>query len=97
MESNKVLTAIKVATEVFGYQSLKDKQKEVIVNFMKGSDVFVVLLTGYGKCLCYTCLPKVYDCLLGTQGSIVVVVTSLIAIIKDQVIHIADLFIRDGQ
>ena len=39
----------KVATEAIGYQSLKDKQREVIVNFVKGNDVFAVLPTGYGK------------------------------------------------
>ena len=92
MESNEILTAITVATEAIRYQSLKDKQREVIVNFVKGNDVFAVLLTGYGKSLCYTCQPKVYDYLLGTQGSIVLVVTPLIAIIKDQVTYISSLF-----
>ena len=92
MESNEILTAIKVATEAIGYQSLKDKQREVIVNFIKGNDVFAVLPTGYGKSLCYTRLPKVYDYLLGTQGSIVLVVTPLIAIIKDQVTYISSSF-----
>ena len=81
----------KVATEAIGYQSLKDKQREVIVNFVKGNDVFAVLPTSYGKGLCYTCLPIVYDCLLGTEGSIVLVVTPLIGIIKDQVTYITGL------
>ena len=81
----------KVATEAIGYQNLKDKQREVIVNFVKGNDVFAVLPTSYGKGLCYTCLPIVYDCLLGTEGSIVLVVTPLIAIIKDQVTYITGL------
>ena len=55
---------------------------------MKGHDVFAVLLTGYGKSLCYRCLPIVFDKLLGMggeDGSIVVVVTPLTAIMKDQV------------
>ena len=73
MEESEILTAIKVAVEAAGYGSLKEKQIEVIVNLVKGNDVFSVLPTGYGKSLCYICLPKVYDCLLKTQGSIVIV------------------------
>ena len=73
MEESEILTAIKVAVEAAGYGSLKEKQIEVIVNLVKGNDVFAVLPTGYGKSLCYICLPKVYDCLLKTQGSIVIV------------------------
>ena len=75
----------KVAVEAAGYRSLKEKQIEVIVNLVKGNDIFAVLPIGYGKSLCNICRPKVYDCLLKTQGSIVIVVTPLIAIIKDQV------------
>ena len=71
---------IAVAVEAAGYRSLKEEQIEVIVNLVKGNDVFAVLPTSYGKILCYICLPKVYDCLLKTQGSIVIVVTPLIAI-----------------
>ena len=37
----------------------KDKQKEVILNFVSGRDVFAALPTGYGKSLCYGCLPGV--------------------------------------
>ena len=42
--------------------------------------VFVVLPTGFGKSACYQCLPLLYGPL-----SIVVVVTPLTAIMKDQV------------
>ena len=73
MEESEILTAIKVAVEAAGYGILKEKQIEVIVNLVKGNDVFAVLPTGYGKSLCYICLPKVCDCLLKTQGSIVIV------------------------
>ena len=73
MEESEILTAIKVAVEAARYGSLKEKQIEVIVNLVKGNDVFAVLPTGYGKSSCYICLPKVYDCLLKTQSSIVIV------------------------
>ena len=35
---------------------------------MKERDVFPVLPMGYGKSLCYGCLPIVFDKLLGTGG-----------------------------
>ena len=44
------------------------------------------LLTGYGKSLCYAVLPKVFDLLRGVANkSIVIVVSPLIALMKDQV------------
>jgi superfamily II DNA helicase RecQ len=52
---------------------------------LSGRDVFAALPTGYGKSLCYGCLPLARDKLLGTQGSIVLVVSPLIALMKDQV------------
>ena len=61
---------------------------DVMETFVKGLDVFAVLPTGYGKSLCFGCLPIVFNKLLGRVGedrSIIVVVTPLIAIMKDQV------------
>ena len=44
----------------------------------QGHDVFVALPTGFGKSLCYCCLPYVFDKLQGfTNGSIAVVVSPL--------------------
>ena len=51
-----------------------------------GRDVFVALPTGYGKSLCYCCLPRVVDLVRSVEKqSIVVVVSPLIALMKDQV------------
>ena len=51
--------------------------------------MFVSLPTGSGKSLCYSCLPWTFDYLKGdewrTARSIVVVVSPLIALMKDQV------------
>ena len=55
------------------------------MSFLEGNDVFAVLPTGYGKSLCYTCLPVAFDLMNETEGSIVVVITPLTAIMKDQV------------
>ena len=68
-----------------GYQILKEEQLEVMVRFIRGEDVFAVLPTGFGKSLCYACLPGVFDALYSSSGSVVVVVSPLTAIIKDQV------------
>ena len=69
-----------------GYQSLKTKQEDVLVKFLGGNDVFAVLPTGYGKSLCFACLPWMFD-ELDTErpSSIVIVVSPLTAIMIDQV------------
>ena len=41
--------------------ALKQEQLEVVVQFVLGKDVFAVLPTGYGKTLCYQCLPRVFN------------------------------------
>ena len=69
-----------------GYDNLKDEQKSVITKFVSGSDVFAILPTGFGKSLCYACLPGVFDRLSGMVNSIVVVLTPLTATMKDQVL-----------
>ena len=50
---------------------------KVVEAYVQGRDVFAVLPTGYGKSLCYGCLPIVFNKLTeGREGnhSIVVVV-----------------------
>ena len=77
--------AVRMATAELGYASLKDKQIQVVTEFASGRDVFAALPTGYGKSLCYGCLPRVFDKLRSIKGSIVVVVSPLSALMKDQV------------
>ena len=53
--------------------------------------MFVSLPTGYGKYLCYTLLPSVFDLLRGVkEKSIVLVVSPLLALMKDQVASISE-------
>ena len=73
------------ASAELGYTSLRDKQKLVVTEFVSGRDVFAALPTGYGKSLCYGCLPSVFDDLRSCSSSIVVVVSPLVALMKDQV------------
>ena len=77
--------AVESVCAKLGYTTLKDKQKQVIVDFVSDRDVFVALPTGYGKSLWYGCLPGVYDLIRQFKGSIVIVVSPLLALMKDQV------------
>ncbi len=81
--------AIIKAADKLGYAELRPKQEVAVRNFLKGRDVFVCLPTGSGKSLCYCLLPEAFDYLRHTQDSsrhsIVVVVSPLIALMKDQV------------
>lgn len=91
MDTERVREAARSAARELGYSDLKQEQLRVVEAFVQGRDVFAVLPTGYGKSLCYACLPIVFDKLLATggasraDGSIVVVVSPLTAIMKDQV------------
>ena len=60
-----------------GYRSLKQEQRLVISSFVSGNDTFTVLPMGFGKTLCFACLPYVFDILLGSESSIVVVISRL--------------------
>ena len=87
--SDSVKGALIEAVKVLGYQNVKKYQEEVVESFALGRDVFAPLPTGYGKSLCFACLPNVFDKLLKKSDGfhIVLVVTPcpLVAIIKDQV------------
>ena len=84
-----MITAASAAAQRLGYSTLKAKQIDVVMGIVSGRDVFAILPTGYGKSLCYSCLPYTYNMLLpDLEPAIVVVVTPLTAILKDQVIII---------
>ena len=85
--------ALREAAESIGITRLKDEQKDAILAFASGRDVFVSLPTGYGKSICYSCLPGLFSRLRTTKVScansseslhIVVVVSPLVSIMKDQ-------------
>ena len=66
---------------VFGFASLWPGQREVMQELMGGRPLVAVMPTGAGKSLCYQ-LPAV---LLAEQGGLTLVVSPLIALMKDQV------------
>ena len=77
------------AAKSLGYPSLKNEQERVLSKFIEGNDVFVSLPTGYGKSLCYAALPRAFDLKrfgsMEPKRSIVLVVSPLLALMKDQV------------
>ena len=73
------------AAHKIGYSELKRQQLDAMVKLVSGKDVYVVLPMGFVKSLIYTTLPWVYDSLLATDYSMIVVVSPLTAIMKDQI------------
>ena len=56
------MTAIDIATSVAASLIfLKPLQKEMISCVLKGNGAFAILPAGYGKSLCFTCLPQAFD------------------------------------
>jgi ATP-dependent DNA helicase RecQ len=68
------------AEMLFGITRLHPRQLEVMKAFLSGKDFLAVLPTGFGKSLCFQ-LPA----LLAPQARATVVVSPLVALIKDQV------------
>ena len=82
------IAVINAFIQKLGYLMLKKEQEDVIVGFLSGRDVFAVLPTGFGKTLRYACLHLVFDgihLLRDGQSSIVLIITPLTGIMKDQV------------
>ena len=65
----------------FGHDSLRQGQADVIADIFAGRPVIAVMPTGAGKSLCYQ-LPAI---VLGEAGGVTLVVSPLIALMKDQV------------
>ena len=52
--SEKLINKInKKVKKYWGFDTLKDKQMEIVTNFIKKKDVIGLLPTGYGKSMCY--------------------------------------------
>ena len=59
--SANIEKALENAVCMCGITQLKPKQREAMLSFLSGKDVFVTLPTGYGKSIIYGLLPAVFD------------------------------------
>ncbi len=78
MQSDLYPQPLDVLREVFGYQSFRSGQDAVIEQLVAGNDVLAITPTGGGKSLCYQ-IPAL------VRPGLAIVVSPLIALIKDQV------------
>ena len=83
--AESVTDAIRVAAESMGCPELRRLQETAVRAFVNGRDVFVSIPTGGGKSLCYSLLPSVFDILRGKPQSLAIIVSPLVALMKDQV------------
>ena len=88
---NQVVEKIEIDTlqKAFGIESFRAGQKEIIASALSGKDALAVLPTGGGKSLCYQ-YPAV------VEKKLVVVISPLIALMKDQVASLEKMGIPAG-
>jgi len=86
---SSVTDPAEILRRVFGYDTFRDGQREIIDHLVGGHDAMVLMPTGGGKSLCYQIPALVRD---GTG----VVVSPLIALMQDQVDALRNLGVRAG-
>ncbi len=77
------MKALEVLHEYWGYDSFRPKQQEIVEAALEGRDVLAILPTGGGKSVCFQ-VPAMM------REGIALVVTPLIALMKDQVQNLND-------
>lgn len=74
------------ALNKFKLDEFKDIQRKALKEVILGKDVFVILPTGSGKSLIFQTAPIVFDHMEGsTEESIVLVISPLVSLMRDQV------------
>ena len=83
MVKEDISTAREVLKEYWGYDSFRPKQEEIVAAVLQDRDVLAILPTGGGKSICFQ-VPAMM------KEGIAIVVTPLIALMKDQVQNLND-------
>ena len=83
MENMSGNTPIDVLREYWGYDSFRPMQEDIVRTALEGRDVLAILPTGGGKSVCFQ-VPAMM------REGIAIVVTPLIALMKDQVQNLTD-------
>ena len=81
--------AIQTLQNVFGYDSFRHHQQEIIQAVLDGEDVLTLMPTGGGKSLCFQ-IPALL------RDGVAIVVSPLIALMQDQVSALQQLGVRAG-
>ncbi len=89
VHASESVAAVRVLRRVFGYDSFRGAQQEIIEHVIGGGDALVLMPTGGGKSLCYQIPALVRH---GTG----VVISPLIALMQDQVDAMRALGVRAG-
>ncbi len=87
MSGNGSGRALEVLKEYWGHDSFRPKQEDIVRTALEGRDVLAILPTGGGKSVCFQ-VPAMI------RPGIAIVVTPLIALMKDQVQNLTDRGIR---
>ncbi|WP_305908984.1 DNA helicase RecQ [Methylomarinum sp. Ch1-1] len=80
-------TPLETLNSLFGYESFRGQQQQIIEQVIDGQDVLVLMPTGGGKSLCYQIPALVMD-------GVGIVVSPLIALMQDQVSALHQLGVR---
>ena len=81
------MSAVEILREYWGYDSFRPMQKEIIDAALEDRDVLAILPTGGGKSVCFQVPAMMKD-------GLALVITPLVALMKDQVQNLKDRGIR---